>query len=144
MPTTSPISIKLAANIDATSSAAKYARYVHQLLCSPLAATLLLALDKSTELQTIPGATPALIRSHLPRSTATNKGHMLCHCSNTASTRNKHADVILARAKVDCMFPAHKVCAAQDMFCLPPSQMPRLVPCTRTSPALPLSGHSKT
>jgi anti-sigma-K factor RskA len=61
MPTTSPISIKLAANIDATSSAAKYARYVHQLLCSPLAATLLLALDKSTELQTIPGATPALI-----------------------------------------------------------------------------------
>jgi hypothetical protein len=49
-PTTSPISIELAANVDATSLAAEYARYVHQLLCSPPAATLLLALDKSTEL----------------------------------------------------------------------------------------------
>jgi hypothetical protein len=39
------------------------------------------------------------------------------HRSNTASTCNKHADVILARAEVDCMFPAHKACAAQDMFC---------------------------
>jgi hypothetical protein len=36
--------------------------------------------------------------------------------SNTASTRNKHADVILAHAKVNCMFPAHEACAAQDMF----------------------------
>jgi hypothetical protein len=117
MPTTSPISNKLAANVDATSSAAEYAQYVHQLLCSPLAATLLLALNKSTELQTIPGLMPALICSHLPRSTATNKGHMRCHCSNTASTRNKHADVILARAEVNPMFPAHKACVAQDMFC---------------------------
>jgi hypothetical protein len=82
-----------------------------------LAATLLLALDKSTELQTIPGLMPALIHAHLPQSTATNKGHMCHHHSNTASTRNKHADVILARAEVDCMFPAHKACAAQDMFC---------------------------
>jgi hypothetical protein len=49
--------IAMAANVDATSSAAKYARYVHQLLCLPLAATLLLALDKSTKLQTIPGLT---------------------------------------------------------------------------------------
>jgi hypothetical protein len=39
------------------------------------------------------------------------------HCSNTASTRNKHADVILARAKVNRMIPAHKACVAQDMFC---------------------------
>ncbi len=117
MPTTSPISIELVANIDATSLAAEYARYVHQLLCSPPAATLLLALDKSTKLQTIPGLTPALICSHLPQSTATNKGHMCCHCSNTASTCNKHADVILARAKVDCIFPAHKACGAQDIFC---------------------------
>jgi hypothetical protein len=66
MPTTSPISIELAANIDATSLAAEYARYVHQLLCSPLAATLLLALDKSTKLHTIPGLTLELICSHLP------------------------------------------------------------------------------
>jgi hypothetical protein len=109
--------ITVAANVDAISSAAKYARYVHQLLCSLPTATLLLALDKSTKLQTIPGLTPALIRSHLPRSTATNKSHMHCHHSNTASTRNKHADVILARAKVDRMFPTHKACAAQDMFC---------------------------
>jgi hypothetical protein len=39
------------------------------------------------------------------------------HHSNTASTCNKHADVILAHAKVDCVFPAHKACVAQDMFC---------------------------
>jgi hypothetical protein len=30
---------------------------------------------------------------------------------------NKHADIILARAKVDRMFPTHKACAVQDMFC---------------------------
>jgi hypothetical protein len=42
---------------------------------------------------------------------------MHCHHSNTASTSNKHADVICARAKVDRMFPAHKACAAQEMFC---------------------------
>ncbi len=42
---------------------------------------------------------------------------MHCHRSNTASTRNKHADVILAHAKVNCMFPTHEACAAQDMFC---------------------------
>jgi hypothetical protein len=54
MPTTSPISIELTANVDATSVAAKYAQYVHQLLCSPPAATLLLARNKSTKLKTIP------------------------------------------------------------------------------------------
>jgi hypothetical protein len=86
MPTTCPTSIKLAANVDATSSAAKYAQYVHQLLCSPPAATLLLALNKSIELQTIPGLMPALICSHLSRSTATDKGHMHPHRANTAST----------------------------------------------------------
>jgi hypothetical protein len=42
---------------------------------------------------------------------------MHCHRTNTASTRNKHADVILTCAKVDHMFPAHEACAAQDMFC---------------------------
>jgi hypothetical protein len=46
MPATSPITIKLAANVDITSLATKYAQYVHQLLCSPPAATLLLALEK--------------------------------------------------------------------------------------------------
>jgi hypothetical protein len=117
MPTTSPISIKLAANVDTTSSTAKYAQYVHQLLCSPPAATCLLALNKNTELQTTPGLMPALICSHLPQSTATDKGHMRCHRSSTASTHNKHADIILAHAKVDRMFPAHEACAAQDMLC---------------------------
>jgi hypothetical protein len=61
MPTTSPISIELAANVNATSLAAKYARYVHQLLCSPPAATLLLAIEKCTKLQTIPGLMPDCI-----------------------------------------------------------------------------------
>jgi hypothetical protein len=117
MPTTSPNPIKLAMNID--SLASEYAQYVHQLLCSPPAATLLLALDKSTKLQTTPGLMPALICAHLPQSTATDKGHMHCHRSNTASTRNKHAVVIFAHAEVDCMFPAYKACAAEDMFCLP-------------------------
>jgi hypothetical protein len=77
MPPTSPNSIELAANINTTFLAAKYARYVHQLLCSPPAATLLLALDKSTELQTIPGLMPALICAHHPQLTATNKGYCI-------------------------------------------------------------------
>jgi hypothetical protein len=88
----------------------------HQLLCSPPAATLLLALDKSTKLQTIPRLMPALIRTHCPQSTATNKGHMRRHFSNTASTCNKHADIILARAEIDHMFPTHEACVSQDMF----------------------------
>jgi hypothetical protein len=117
MPATSLNSIKLAANVDTTFLAAEYAQYVHQLLCSPPAATLLLALDKSRELQTIPGLMPALICANLPRLTTTDKGHMRHHRSNTASTHNKHADVISAHAKVDRMFHAHEACAAQDMFC---------------------------
>jgi hypothetical protein len=42
---------------------------------------------------------------------------MHCHRANTASTRSKHDDVILAQAKVDRMIPAHEACAAQDIFC---------------------------
>jgi hypothetical protein len=96
LPAINPPSIAMAANVNAISSAAKYARYVHQLLCSPPAATLLHALAISTELPTIPGHTPALIWSHLPRSTATDKSHMRHHRSHTASTCNNHADIILA------------------------------------------------
>ena len=66
----------IAANIDATSSAAKYDRYIHQYICSPPSATLLEALTCSEELITIPGLTPSLIKNHLPRCTATDKGHM--------------------------------------------------------------------
>ena len=96
---------------------AEYAHYIHQLICSPTAATLLLALTKSTELKTIPGLTTNLIRAHLPKSTATNKGHMRCHRANTASTRNNHPAIVRARAKVDNMFPIHEACAVHDMFC---------------------------
>jgi hypothetical protein len=80
----------IAANVDAKSSAAEYARYIHQCICSPPSATLLGALQRSEELSTIPGLTPTLlIKNHLPRSTATDKGHMRRHRSNIASTRNK-------------------------------------------------------
>jgi hypothetical protein len=65
--------VAMAANIDATASTAKYACYIYQLMCSPAATTLLLALTKSTELKTIPGITTNLIHVHLPKSTATNK-----------------------------------------------------------------------
>jgi hypothetical protein len=58
--------IAMAANMEATSSATKYAQYTHQLLCSLPAATLLHALNNSKELMTIPGHTLALIRAHLP------------------------------------------------------------------------------
>jgi hypothetical protein len=86
-PTATP-TFAIAANIDATSSAAKYGRYIHQRMCSPPSATLLGALDCSEELATIPGLMPALIKNHLPCFTATDKGHMRQHRSNTASTRN--------------------------------------------------------
>ena len=109
--------VAMAANIDATSSTAKYARYIHQTLCSPTAATLLLALTKSTELKITPGLTATLIHNHFPKSTATDKGHMRRHCANTASTRNNHPAIVLARAEVDNMFPMHEACAVHDMFC---------------------------
>ena len=107
----------MATNIDATSSTAKYARYIHQLLCSPPTSTLLRALEQSNELTTIPGLTSTLIHSHLPCSTATDKGHMRQHRANTASTRNVQADIVAARAEVDRMFPAHEACTMQDVFC---------------------------
>jgi hypothetical protein len=107
----------IAANVNTTSSAAKYARYIHQCLCSPPTPTLLGALKCSEELATIPGLTPQLIKSHLPRSTATNKGHMRRHRSNTASTRNAHNAIVTARTEMDHMFPQQELCAVQDIFC---------------------------
>jgi hypothetical protein len=80
----------MAANVEAMSSATKYARYIHQLLCSPPASTLLRALAINTKLSTIPGLTPALINNNLPCFTATDKGHMRRHRSNTASRQNVH------------------------------------------------------
>jgi hypothetical protein len=48
----------VATNIDTTSTAAKYACYIHQIMCSLPSSTLLWALDLSEELATIPGLTP--------------------------------------------------------------------------------------
>ncbi len=58
----------VATNTDATSSAAKYAHYIHQIMCSPPAATLLQALDLSEELATIPSLTTTLTKTicHAP------------------------------------------------------------------------------
>jgi hypothetical protein len=69
----------VAANIDTTSSTAEYARYIHQIMCSLPASTLLWALDLREELATIPGLTSTLIENHLPCSTTTDKGHMQQH-----------------------------------------------------------------
>ncbi len=115
-PATAPTSA-IAANVDATSSAAKYARYIHQCLCSLSTPTLLGALTRSEEHATIPGITPQLIKSYLPRSTATIKGHMRRHRSNTASTRYAHGAIVTAHTKVDHMFPQQELCAVQDVFC---------------------------
>jgi hypothetical protein len=107
----------MAANVDATSSAAKYACYVHQLLCSSSTATLLYPPAKSTELTTIMELTLALIHSHLPRSTVTDKDHMRHYHLRAASTHNNHADIVLAHAKVNQMCPPHEACVVQDMSC---------------------------
>jgi hypothetical protein len=107
----------VATNIDATSFAAKYAHYIHQIMCFLPAPTLLRAQDLSEELAIIPGLTTTLIKNHLPRSTTTDKGRMQRHQANTASTRNMQADIIAARAEVDRMFPPQEICAMQDMFC---------------------------
>jgi hypothetical protein len=94
--TTATPTFAIAANVDATLSATKYARYIHQCMCSPPSATILGALDRSEELTTIPGLTPALIKNHLPCSTATDKQHMCQHRSNTASTQNMQDDIVTA------------------------------------------------
>ncbi len=85
-PPTAVPTFAIAANVDATSSAAEYAHYIHQFMCSPPSATFIGALNCSEEFTTIPGLTPALIKNHLPCSTATDMGHMHQHRSNTAST----------------------------------------------------------
>jgi hypothetical protein len=100
----------VAANIDATFSAAKYACYIHQIMCSLPASTLLWALDLSEKLATIPDLTTTFIKNHLLCSTATNKGHMQRHQANTASMRNMQSDIIAARAEVDRMFPPQEIC----------------------------------
>jgi hypothetical protein len=116
-PAMCPPPIAMAANVEATSSAAEYAGYIHKLLCSPPAATLLHALNRSKELMTIPGLTLALIHAHLLQSTTTNKGHMQCHRANMASTHNTHANIMAACVDVNSMSPSQEVCSLQEMFC---------------------------
>jgi hypothetical protein len=47
---------------------------------------------------------PTLIKNHLPLSTATDKGHMRQHRSNSTSTQNNRNKIEAARAEVDHMF----------------------------------------
>jgi hypothetical protein len=98
-PTAAPASA-VAVNVDVTSSTAKYARYIHQCLCSPPATTLLGALKRRDELATIPSLMPHLIKSHLPCSTATNKGHMHRHKSNMVSTQMFKMPLLLCVPKL--------------------------------------------
>jgi hypothetical protein len=107
----------MAANVEATLSAAKFAHYIHQLLCSLLASTLIRVLAVSTKLSRIPGLTPAFINNNLPCSTATDKGHMRRHQSNAASMRNIQNNKVAAWAKVDRLMPQQEACSMQDMFC---------------------------
>jgi hypothetical protein len=116
-PLITPSTAAQAANVDATSSATKYARYIHQIMYSLPASTLLWALDLSEELATIPGLTTALIKNHLPCSTATGKGHMHQHQAIKASTCNMQSNIIATHAEVDRMFPLQEICAMQDVFC---------------------------
>jgi hypothetical protein len=59
-----PLPTVIAANVDATSSASEYARYIHQALCFPLAATLIQALKCSRKLQ------PSLASRHILSTTS--------------------------------------------------------------------------
>ena len=116
MPPTAAPTSAVAANDDATSSTTKYARYIHQCLCSLPSATLLGGLNCSEELPTIPGLMPHLIKSHPPHSTATDKGHMPQHRSHIASTQNAQDAIVAGRNKVDHMLPQQEICAVQDVF----------------------------
>jgi hypothetical protein len=87
--TASALPIAIDANINATSTAVEHARFIHQALCLPPAATLLRALATISELVTVLGLTAHLIQHHLPRSTATDKGHMRQHWQGVQSTCSK-------------------------------------------------------
>jgi len=120
MPTNTPttdLPIAIAANVDATSTAAEYARFIHQALCSPTPAMLLWALERSKELATIPGFKSGLVRTHLPFSTATNKGHMHRHRQGTRSTRSLQPAILNVCCQVDKLIPSEEICAAHDIFC---------------------------
>jgi hypothetical protein len=107
----------IAANMDATSSAGKYALYIHQALCSSPATTLIQVLKRSRELVTIPNLMMLLFNIHLPYSTATDKGHMRCHCQDIQSTWTMQPAIVQARRNVDSLKPYKEICTTCDMFC---------------------------
>jgi hypothetical protein len=103
----------IAANVDATSSAGEYVRYIHRALCSPLATTLIHVLKHSRELATVPSLTAHLINTHL----ATDKGHMKRHRQGIQSTRTMQPAIFQAQRNVDSLQPDKEICATHDMFC---------------------------
>jgi hypothetical protein len=110
--------IVIMANVDATSSVGEYARYIHQTLCSPPATTLIQALKCSRELlATTPGLTVHLINTHLPYSTATDKGYIRRHRQGIQSTRIMQPAIVQTRRNVDSLQSDEDICAAHDMFC---------------------------
>jgi hypothetical protein len=123
----------IAANIEATSSAGEYACYIDQALCSPPATTLIQALKQNRELATIPGLMAHLINTHLPYSTATNKGHMRHHQQGIQSTGTMQLAIIYAWQEVNSLQPAKEICTAHDCFVLPPLPTSTQAQCTPTS-----------
>ncbi len=103
--------------MNATSSAGEYACYIHQALYSLLATTLIQALKLSREPATIPGLKAQLIKTHLPYSTATNKGHMRRNPQGILSTQTMQPAIIQAKCNIDSLQPDEEICAAHDMFC---------------------------
>jgi hypothetical protein len=65
---------------------------------------------------TIPGLTGHLINTHLPYSTATNKGHIRFHHQGIQSTDTMQPAIIQARCNINSLQPAKEILAAHDMF----------------------------
>ncbi len=107
----------IAANVDATSLMSKYASYIHQALCSPPVTTLVQALKRSRELATIHVLMAHLINTHLPYSTATDKGHMRHHHQGIQSTQTMQPAIIQAWRNVNSLQPDEEICATHDKFC---------------------------
>ena len=93
-----------------TSTKGETAQFYHQALFSPPPVTLLNAIKNH---QTFPGLVPLLLK-HLPKSTATARGHMHKNCKDFRSTKGTvqaMKDAILDLANMN---PPHQVCAAQE------------------------------
>ena len=100
-----------------TSSPMEYAHFIHQCLGSPPQTTLLNALARNIELQSIPGLTPQLVTKYLRNSPATDKGHLQRVRQHVASTHNNQAAIIAARKEVDQLHPAQEICTIYNMHC---------------------------